>query len=495
MKRGSQLFIAFFLLGIAIISGCKKKNDDNNNNNSGGSAAALVIQTGAQTIAPGDHLTYTAMVVDTKGNATPATGVTWSVNNNLGSFAGGVFTPSGSGAGTITASATVSGKTLTAQVPVGIYLPAVFTVMPSAIIWSTNAGTIPLTTIYLGTGAVTGYTYSSSNTAIASVDASGNVTFNGTGECLITVTANGLADNNKVYVPVLVVGIPAASLPVARVAVSPAGKELFRNETFTFGAKAYNTANAEVSSTFTWVSDHPEIVTVDAAGKVTALKLGKAVITATASGISGQAEVNVLPDTTIIVTPVMASITPGGTKQFTAQAYAVNHTTKALSAIAMPAGLTWEIPTTGIPVFDIATVSGTGLVTMNSSASVGLSTVVIAHVSSATIEPGAGLVMVSDCNCGTGAAGVTHISITSGATVNLSITSMTGGNMATVIAEALDAGNNAVPGAEIHLCTDNMTVCAVDSATGTITALSPGTAIVTVCNGGVSATITVNVTM
>src|SRR5690606_16831062 len=128
----------------------------------------------------------------------------------------------------------------------------------------------------------------------------------------------------------------------------------FRNETATFTAKAFNSSNAEVSgTTFTWASQDLSIATVDAAGNVTAVALGKTIITATASGISGQAEVSVLPDTTIIVTPIMASISAGATKQFTAQAYAVNHATKTLNAISMPAGLTWEVPTTGISMFDI----------------------------------------------------------------------------------------------------------------------------------------------
>jgi hypothetical protein len=489
MKK-AQLFIAFFLLGLAVFSACKKKNDSGGSSG-GGSASALVIQTGAQTIAPGGTLTYSALIVDSKGNTSPATGVTWSVNNSLGSFAGGVFTPSGSGSGTVTASATVDGKVLTAQVPVGIYLPAVFTVIPSAIIWTTNAGTIPLTTVYLGTGTVTGYTYSSSNTSIASVDASGTVSFNATGECVITVTANGLSDNNKVYVPVLVMGMPTETLPVVRVAVNPAGVEIFRNETVTFSAKAFNSSNAEVSSTFTWASQHPEIATVDGTGKVTAMSLGKTIITATTSGITGQAEVDVLPDTTIIVTPITASLAPNGTKQFTATAYAVNHSTKTLNAIAMPAGLTWEIPTTGIPIFDIASVSATGLVTMHSSATVGLSTVVIAHVSSPTIDEGAGLIVVSDCNCGTATPGVDHIVVATGATLNISLS----GGPVVVNAQAVDASGNPVSGATINLCSDNMAVCNPDNTTGSLIPAGPGTAIVTVCNGGIATTITVTVTL
>lgn len=484
-------FVALLVMGMSIIIGCKKKDDDNNNNNNGGSSASvLVIRSGAKTISPDEKITYEAVVVDASGNATAASGVTWSVSNSLGSFSGAQFSPSKSGNGIVTASVVVNNKTLTAQVPVGVYLPAVFTVVPSAIIWTTNAGTIPLTAVYLGTGSVSGYSYSSSDASIASVDGSGNVSFNKTGECVITVTANGISDNNKVYVPVLVVGMPTEPLPVVRVAVNPAGVELFRNETATLTAKAYNSSNAEVSATFTWASQDENIVTVDATGKVTAKNLGNTIITATASGIVGQAEVNVLPDTTIIVTPIMASISPGANKQFTAQAYAVNHSTKSLSAIAMPAGLTWEVPTTGIPMFDIASVNSTGLVTMSSSASMGLSTVVIAHVSSPTIEEGAALVMVSDCNCGTTTAGVHHINVTGGTTINASL--MAG--PVTVNATAVDASNNPVSGATLSLCSDNSAICTVNASDMTIIPVGPGTAIVTICNGSVSTQVTVNVT-
>lgn len=491
MKRTITILSMLLLTAgsTAFWQSCKKKTTDNNTVTSATDPVAVSIQTGARSIEPGSPMTYEAVLVDSKGNTSAATGVTWSVSNSLGTFAGNVFTPSAKGSGTITASVVVKGKTLTAQVPVGVYLPAVFTTLPSAIIWTTNAGTIPLTNVYLGTGTVTGYTYASSNTAIASVDASGNVSFNSTGECTITVTANGLSENNKVIVPVLVVGMPAVTLPVVRVAVNPVSKEMFRDETATFKATAYNSANAEVSSTFTWTSQDPNVASVDATGKVTAKALGKTIITATTNGIVGQAEVDVMPDSAIIVTPIMASLSPNGKKQFTAQAYKVNHTTKKLDAIAMPAGLKWTIPTTGIPIFDIATVDANGLVTMNSGATVGLSTVVLATVSSPTIAEGAGLVMVSDCDCGTKTPGVTKISVAGGNTLNLSIGSMP----VTVNATALDASNNPVAGATVKFCSDNMTVCTVDPTSGTLIAAGPGTAIVTACNGDVQTTITVTV--
>lgn len=485
--------LALLVMGVILTVGCKKNNDDDNNGGggSGSSSSVLVIKTGARSMAPGETIAYEAVVVDSKGNATPATGVTWSVSNSLGSFSGNTFSPSQSGSGVVTASATVNGKVITAKVPVGIYLPAVFSVVPSAIVWTTNAGTIPLTSVYLGTGSVSGYSYSSSDASVASVDGSGVVTFNKAGECVITVTANGISENNKVYVPVLVVAMPTEPLPVVRVAVNPVGVDIFRNETKALTAKAYNSANTEVASTFTWASADPAVATVDASGTVTAVGLGNTIITATASGISGQCEVNVLPDTTIIVTPIMASISAGATKQFTAQAYKVDKTTKSLSAISMPPGLTWEIPTTGVPIFDIANVNSTGLVTMKTSATVGLSTVVIAHVSSPTIEAGAALVMVSDCDCGAGTPGVQNIRINGSTTINVSLM----GGPVVIDAEAVDAANMPVAGATLGMCSDNLAVASVNASALTIIPSGPGTAVITLCNGSKSAQITVNVTL
>lgn len=485
-----------FALGLLMLSavtstvwvGCKKK-DSTTNTTTTAVEKVLQIQTGPQTINPDESQAYSAVFVDTKGNVTPATGVTWSVSNDLGTFNAGTFKPGKEGSGTITATATVDGKTLTAKVSVGVYLPALFTVVPSAIVWSTNAGNIDLINVYLGTGTITNYTYESSDASVASVSSSGSVSFNKTGECVITVTANGLSGSNKVRIPVLVVGMPTVPLPVARVQVSPAGHEMFRGETYTFKAKAFNTSNAEVAnSTFTWASEDQSVATVDANGKVTAKALGKTLISATCNGIIGQAEVDVLPDTTLIVTPFVASIGKGSSKQFSVQAYKVN-SDRSLNAISMPAGLAWEVPTTGMSIFDIASVNASGLVTVKSDAMVGLSTVVIAHVNSPTIAEGAGLVMVSDCNCGTTTPGVTAIQV-SGSN-NISVSLMSGGT--TVNAVAVDGSGNPVSGASVNLCSDSPAVCTISG--NMIIPVGPGTATITVCNGDVQTTITVTVTL
>jgi hypothetical protein len=481
----ATIYSAIFWLG------CKKKSDSNSSSGD----VALVIQSGAQTVEPGGTMSYSAIIVDSKGNATPATNATWTVSGEggsaIGAFSGNLFTGSGSGYGTITASASIGGKTITASVPIGVYTPALFTVVPSAIVWSTNAGVIPLMPVYIGTSTVSGYTYSSSNTAVATVSAAGDVSFVSIGSALITVTATGLSGNNKVYIPVLVVGVPSVPLPVVRVAVTPGGANIFRGDIANFTAKAYNSSGSAVSANFMWVSTDPSVASVDATGKVIALQLGSTVITATSNGITGQAEVQVLPDTSIIVTPYTASLSADAYKQFTAQAYVVNHSNYSVSPIAMPAGLTWEMPYTG-GYFDIATVSNTGLVHMKATSTTPLlSTIVMAHVSSPTIDPGVGLVIVSDCNCGTTTPGVDHITVTS---PTLTISLM--GGPATIVASAVTASGTSVPGATLTFCSDNIVSCSVDPTTpGVIVPTAPGTATITICNGGVQTTVTVTVTL
>src|SRR5688572_16262706 len=113
MKKLVTIFSLLLLATVATVSlySCKKKDKDSET-----AAQALSIQTGARSIQPDEQVTYTAVLVDSKGNTTAATGVEWSVTGNggstIGSFTGGIFKPSGSGYGTIKAKVTVDGKEL-----------------------------------------------------------------------------------------------------------------------------------------------------------------------------------------------------------------------------------------------------------------------------------------------------------------------------------------------------------------------------------------------
>ncbi len=492
--KGKKNLLSVMMMALLALGWQSCKKSDNNSTSTSGDMV-LSIQTGARSTSPDGNISYSAVLVDKNGATSTPSSVSWSVSasggGSLGSFSGSgasvTFDPSAVGYGTITASATVNGKTYTAKVPINVYTPGLFTVVPSAVIWTTNAGTIDLNPVYIGTETTT-YSYQSTDESVATVSSTGEITFKKTGECAIKVTANGLSGSPYVYVPVLVTGMPEVALPVVRVAVNPPSSELFRTQTVDLTAKAYNSGGSETSATFTWASSDPSIATVSNTGKVTALGLGHAVVTATTNGIVGQTEIEVLPDTAIILTPYLVNIAAGANYQMTAKTYKVDRSTRAVTEITNPA-LTWTIPTYGIPVFDIASVNASGKVTMNTSATPGMMTFVVAEAASPTVQPGVATIMVSDCDCGATTPGVTQIGLTSPSTVNISIM---GGATADIVAQAQDATGAPVSGATLHYCSSSMTVCTVDDA-GTITGVAPGTATITICNGSVSRTITVNV--
>jgi uncharacterized protein YjdB len=440
---------------------------------------------------------YAAVLVDHNGNTQPATGVTWSTSDQeiATISAAGVITAGGPGSVGITASVNINGATYTASVPLGIRTPSVFTVAPSAIIWNTEAGPIELHPVYFGTQSPT-FSYESSNSSIASVSSAGIVTFTGNGTCEITVTANGITGDPSIRVPVMVVGKPPVVLPVMRVSVSPVSTDMFRGETQTLVAKAFNKNNDEVNTTFSWKVGDNSVGTITADGVFTARGIGQTTIQATAQGIIGQAEVIVNPDTIIIIDPMYVTVNSGSSSNMTAKTYKINRTNDDLTLVTTPASLRWEIPSMGLPMFDVATVDQSGKVTVKAGAMTGMMAFVTASVpGSESIEPGLSTVIVggggtgNDCDCGSENAAVQ--SVTTGQnTYSLSIM---GTQRASLNAKALDSDNKEVAGAAIVYCSDSETVAMVDDE-GEITATGPGEARITVCVGSKKKTVTVTVT-
>lgn len=483
------LFFITLLVGFAA---CDKTSDDN-----GETDKVLVIDNGAVNANPDANITYTAAIIDINGNRTAATNVQWasSDNNIVTVGSGGVATIAAAGNATITATAEVDGVTLTTTAPIQIQAPALFAVVPGAILVDTEFPDIQLNTVYLGTQSPS-YTFSSSNTSVATVSSTGNVNFVGVGNCQITVSASNI--NSSYIVPVTVLGVPKVQLPVVRVVVNPDAAELLKNETATFTAKAYDFDNNEVTKTIQWSVEDNSIATVDANGVVTAQAVGETKIRATVDGVVGVADVAVYPDNVIILDPFYASIPAGGTRTFTATKHPV---VRAMGQLALGQGtatnnVNWSIPSYGIPMFDIATVDANGTVTMKSNAQIGLVSVLLAEDKNDPEVGGSASISVAigtgggtgGCNCGTQAATAAAINLTSPSTVTVGF-----GQTAQIQATVVDAQGNAVSGANLVYCSDNVQVADVD-ITGQISATGFGanTANITVCHGNLSQTIVVN---
>jgi hypothetical protein len=384
MKKSFIKSIAVIISLIITTPACKKDKDKDDDKKK--DEYHLTIKNGAQSVPQGKAITFSAVLIDKNGVEVNPSSVTWSSSNGgSGSFSGAVFNATGDDPTVITAKTSYNGVEYTASVPLAIVGPnSIFTVVPSAIIWTTDGGPIDLTPVYVGFGtASTTYTYSSDKPSVASVNSSGTVSFLSTGNANITVTGNINGQTAIFVVPVLVVGEPTAPLPVARVVVSPGSYEMFRGETKQFTAKAYNSSGADVTSTvtFTWsvASKDPEFpnpVSINSTGLVTVNDIGDAFVYATAKGISGQAEVAVIPDSVLWVDPFYVSLggydmitgQPNPTSQvFTASAYKINRTKyrandpNFFDAIPLPSNLKWELPLTGIPqvdaMFEVVTLS------------------------------------------------------------------------------------------------------------------------------------------
>jgi hypothetical protein len=414
IKKSGLSLMVIALSSVMLLSNCKKDKktstteDSSISNPEPAKKYSLVIDNGAQSVEQGKSITYNAHLVSTSGSVINPSGISWS--SSFGSFSGNTFSFNQDTTGTISASVSYEGITYTAKAPISIAplkSSQIFAVVPSAIIWSTGAGSIQLNTVYFGGNAT--YAFASENTNIVSVSNSGLVSFNnvGTTNIKITATINGQA--SVVRVPVVVVGTPEVTLPVAKVVVSPALGQMFRGETLQLSAKAYDSNGNEVTNnvgfTYTVI---PKIesdgvaanaVSVNNSGQVSAVNLGGAYVQAMTNGIVGQAEIVVNPDTVILVSPFYAQLggfdpitmQPNSTsKTFTASTYKVDRNayhsgnTSFLTQIPNPASLQWVVPTTGIPdidnYFNIITLSNPSSTNVTATAIQGKvgSTVVVA---------------------------------------------------------------------------------------------------------------------
>ncbi len=384
MKKSIQYILVICVA--VFFTACKKEKNNTSNNNGGGSGNAqkenmLIIENGGLNVNPDQAVSYKARLVNKDGSTVTPSSLTWSTSNNdvVVINSAGVATLKATGLVTVTATATYNGATFTATAPLQISAPSVFAVAPGACLMFVGES-LQLNPVYLNASSSPSYSYSVDNSNVATVSGTGSVSAVSGGSATITVTANTSAGSAQVLVPVLVIGVPDVVLPVVRVDVTPDAEDIFRGDTKQFVAKAYNGNNQEVTGeTFTWSVEDPSIASISSSGLVTGLKIGETKVRAVTRGIIGEATLTVNPDTVVIISPFMATIAPGNSLQFNAQAYNAK-TATLLSGIT---NFKWEIPNYPLPgfeIFNIGTVSPTGLVSVNSSAIPGISSFVIAYI-------------------------------------------------------------------------------------------------------------------
>jgi uncharacterized protein YjdB len=189
-------------------------------------------------------------------------------------------------------------------------------------------------------------TWTSSNTAVATINTAGLATAVAAGSTTVTATLNGVSSTAT-----LNVSAPAPAL--ASIAVSGAATSIAVGGTdqFTATATYSDGSSQDVTATASWSSSTPSVASISAAGLATAASAGSTTISASLNGVSGSTTLAVTGITSIAVTPASASFAVGGTQQFTATATYSDKTTADVTATA-----TWKSSNTAL-----ASISSGGL--------------------------------------------------------------------------------------------------------------------------------------
>jgi uncharacterized protein YjdB len=420
--------------------------------------ASVSLSPSAHTLtALGAGTQLSATVVDANGKTVSGAQVSWSSSNAgvVEVSSSGYATAKTNGTATITASA--GGKSGTAQIEVK---QAVSTLeLSSATPSLTVGGSAQLTASAkdangnLVSGAT--YSWSSSNAAVATVDASGAVRGVAVGTATITAASGGKSATAAVAVE---------AAPVASVSLSPSAHTLTALGAGTQLSATVVDANGKTVSgaQVSWSSSNAGVVEVSSSGYATAKANGTATITASAGGKSGTAQLEVKQAvSTLELSPNAPTLNAiGESVQLSAVAKDANGQTVSGCATS------WSSLSPGI-----ATVDAMGSVI---SKAVGVALITVA------------------CSGVTDTTSVTVRQLVASVSVTPSTSALNPGQSSTLSATALDSKGVQVTGATFSWTSSNTGVATVD-ATGVVKGVAAGSAIITVASGGKAATASVAV--
>lgn len=244
-------------------------------------------------------LTATLTPIFTPQNATNKKIIWTSSDTSVATVKGGVVTGKKEGEATITATSAEDPEiTSTCEVTVGPAVVDSITLSQTNLILALNETATLEATVNPEGYVSQEVEWSSADKSIASIDQTGKVTALKGGETTITVTSKEdptvkATCTVKVQIPVLnmILSKPSLSLAVGD------------SETLTAAISPSNATDQKI----TWTSDNPSVATVDANGKVTAVKVGNAEITATVGGKIATCKVTVTAATTQKATGIQLS--------------------------------------------------------------------------------------------------------------------------------------------------------------------------------------------
>ncbi|MCX7745831.1 MAG: Ig-like domain-containing protein, partial [Clostridia bacterium] len=419
--------------------------------------------------------------------------ITWTTSDNTVAKvdANGLVTAVSTGSATITATAS-NGKSATASITVvskqsipvsSVSVNPPTTTLEVGDLAAQDKKSIQLTaTVFPSDATNKSITWTTSDNAIAKVDANGLVTAVSAGTATITATAS----NGKSASSVITV-ISKQSIPVSSVSVNPPTAtlevgDLAAQDKKTVQLTATVSPTDATNKSITWTSSNNTVAKVDTNGLVTAVSAGTATITATASnGKSASSAITVVSKQSIPVSSV--SVNPPTATLEVGDLAAQHKKTVQLTATVSPSDATNKniIWTTSDNA--VAKVDANGLVT---AVSPGVATITATSVNGKSATASITVVLKQSIP-------VSSVSVNP-PTATLEVGDLAAQNKKTVQLTATVSPSDAT-NKSINWTTSDNTVVKVD-ANGLVTAVSHGVATITATSiNGKSATASITVVL
>ena len=230
---------------------------------------------------------------------------------------------------------------------------------------------------------VSGVTWSSSSTSVATINSSGLANTLAAGTTTITATAGSLSDTSTLTI------VPAH---LTSIDVSPATPSIAVGTTQQFTAVGnFDDGSTQLLPSVTWSSSPIGISTIDAFGLATAVGTGTTTISATSGSVTGTATLTVSTATlvSLAVTPANSTMAIGTSKQFTATGTFSDTSTQDLTASVLWSSSKATVATINNQGLATSVALGSATITATLgtvSGSTGL-TVANVHLVSITISP------------------------------------------------------------------------------------------------------------
>jgi len=272
----------------------------------------------------GSSVQLSAVTLDSNSNVLTGRVIGWGSSNTT------IATVSSSGlvtavaAGSVSVTASSEGQTasaaITASAPPSVPVASVSVTPATSSLQVGGTAQLSAITRDANNNVLTGrvINWSSSNTGISTVSASGLVTAIVAGSATITALSE-----TKTGTAAITVNAPAP-VPVASVSVSPATSSLLVGATVQLTAVTRDANNNVLTGrVITWGSGNTGISTVSASGLVTAIAAGSVTVTALSETKTGMAAITVsapapVPVASVSVSPATATLVVGGTVQLSA---------------------------------------------------------------------------------------------------------------------------------------------------------------------------------